>query len=74
MNQNRSIADLGTQNPEPRTQNRSITDPRTQNPELRTQNPELRFESQIFEPRTEPTTNFHASSWTLNAADVEEAQ
>ena len=36
MNQNRSIVDPGTQNPEPKTQNRFITDPRTQNPELRT--------------------------------------
>ena len=46
MNQNRSIEDLGTQNPE------------------------LRFESGIFEPRTEPTTNLHASSWTLNTAKL----
>ena len=53
MSQNPSITDLETQNSEPKTQNQFITDPKTQNPELRTQNPDLRFESQIFETRTE---------------------
>ena len=66
----------GSWNPEPRTQNQNqfIIDPKTQNPELRTQNPEFTFKSQIFKPKTKPTTNFHALNWTLNATEIKEAQ